>query len=286
MKKKKIVTFVVASVVGLSMVPLVAKAAGGQNFIQAPSKDVRDNLYWEISDNLSQTEQYNRLNDFEYVFDQYGVVPMEYMDMVTEVDSDWEEPYLNGLEYAENLEILQGEFMQELQELSPIKNSVNLKSIWIEYGDNTNLKDLKNLAALENLRIYSKGYSDSEDEGMDAKPDMLALYDISELSNLTNLTEIDVSTSGLLQTVTLKRGTTSYEMYSPVIKSEQFGDKKIEYNELESNSDDELFTEQDSLLKWENISPDAKYLSFSWAINNGRIVNFHGNAWIPINWID
>ncbi|WP_086349060.1 hypothetical protein [Candidatus Enterococcus clewellii] len=287
MRRRNIVTFVAVSVIGLSMIPFVAKAAGGQSFVQAPSMDIRDNLYGNIADGLSEAGEYNRLNDFKYVYEQYGVVPREYMDMVTHVDSDWEEPYLNGLEYAENLETLQGEFIEELQELSPIKDLVNLKSIWIEYGDNTNLKELKNLTSLETLRISSSGYSDrANDEGTDEKPDMLALYDISELSNLSSLNEIKIYTQGLLQTVTMKKGTTSYEMYSPVIKSEQFGDKKIEYSEAYSNGENELFTEQDSLLKWENIPSDAEHLSFSWNVSNGKSFAFNGEVLIPINWID
>ncbi|MGX7244525.1 hypothetical protein ACWOC1_06720 [Enterococcus quebecensis] len=279
--KKKLITIVGTLMLGTLVFPLVAKATGGNGFIQVPSIDVRSNLFEGIKTKLSEDGESNLAKDLEYVYNRYGVIPLEYMDKVTYVGSDWVEPYLNGLEHAENLERLMGEFIDELQDFTPIKNSRKLKEILVTYGNNTNLKDLRNLENLEKLTIGSRGVSDRE--SWPEKMDMLALYDLSDLSELTNLKRIKIDTAGLLQTITLKKGTKTYEMYSPVIKSSQFKDSVVKYY---GDDEEVTFTEKDSLLRWENIDNDTEFLLLTWDTSVGENYHFSGDTKIPINWID
>ncbi|WP_348922133.1 hypothetical protein [Enterococcus rotai] len=282
LRKKVVVGLGIVSLVSVVTFPIISKAIERPKFVQAPSIDIRENLANNISRNLRENEKYNRLEDFEYTYKTYGAIPMEYMNMVKYIDSDWEQPYLYGLEYAENLEALVGEYLEEVTDLSPIKNLTTLKRLMVDYGDNTNLKDLKNLDSLEELIISSQGHSEKQNNsGNDY--DMLALYDISAISELSSLEKISINTEGLLQTITLKRGTTSYEMYSPVIMSSQFGNNKINYGSNESSYN---FTEKDGFLKWDNIDSNTKNLNLEWDVVNENKMYFGGRASIPINWID
>lgn len=234
----------------------------------------------------------NSLNNELNILDKFQIFTSEDALRVTEVDPDWttEFPNLHGLEYAKNLETIWGEISNPIVDLRPIKQLDSLKEINTKIAGQTNLNDFKELKKLEKISIRSRGFDSRRDEEQvheqtDGNPMFTQdlLVDISVLSDLPKLIKATVSVKGVMPPVTLKKGTTSYQLYDPIIPSTQFDGSEMYYYSYLENSENDYDFESDEWLKWEGLTGEEKFLSFEWYITKGNF-SYDGFGQIPIRW--
>ncbi|MGC6769309.1 hypothetical protein [Enterococcus sp. LJL51] len=295
--------------------------AEGEEYIHVPGYTLKDRLIRETTDKSSEkwyekmevlserfgngeltseefNEQYEQLEqariEEEELINQFSLIKKDTVKEMREIDYDWEDAHLHGLEYAENLESLGGEFINGIVDFRPIQNLTTLKEIWVQYADQATLREFKKLTNLEVLRLSGEGFA-SEEEREEAEQHareqdksmplytQAALTDISALSNATNLSSVRVYSKGVLPTITLKRGTTSYQLYDPIISSSQFDGATMNYvSQIVDNYDFEPY-ESSEELKWEGLTGTEEFLLFNWSIKKGNN-EFSGEAQIPIRW--
>lgn len=198
-------------------------------------------------------------------------------------------PNLSGLEFVPSLKNFTGEMGREwtVSDTRPLLKTPKMEILDLPISNQMNLNSMKNLTSLKEARIYGGGYANEEEEEQilnvadkDRYTETL-LTDISALSNATNLEKLSISAEGALPIVTLKRGTTSYELIDPVVLSSQFEDATITYySELEDN--DYHFQSSDQ-LKWEGLTGEEDVLLFNWNVSQGKF-GYSGIGQIPIRW--
>lgn len=250
------------------------------------SKQEKEKLYQDYDNGLLTDEQLdtllNQLDDRDekslleriQLFDQYGLMKLTDTKKVTHFDTDFEEySSLTGFEKMTELEQVQGEGgnFNSFRELSELKK---LKTVLLEANNQLTLNSFKNLSELESLVLWFDGY-ENRDEQSNREYTQALTTDISALSNLDKLKELRIGARGRMATITLKKGTTSYQLYDPVVPSKQFDGLKMNYfSDIKSNE----------WLEWNDLTGDEKYLEFSWSIEKNRNLSYSGDGQIPIRW--
>lgn len=207
--------------------------------------------------------------------DEYGIFPKEYIASVEGISPDWVDDYtnFNGLENATNLKSLTGE-EGTTKDLRPLRKLEQLEEVMLEVTNQVNLYDLKDAENLKYLRLSTSGVGNHDDEDDRGKYTQAVLTDISDISDLTGLNRINIDTEGIMPTITLKQGTTSYQLYDPVVPSSQFTGATISYrSDISSNE----------WVEWNNLTGEEEYLTFNWGISKGNH-SYSGEAQIPIRW--
>lgn len=199
-------------------------------------------------------------------------------------------PSLSGLEFVPNLKNFTGEIGREwtVSDTRPLLKTPKMEIMYLPISNQMNLNSIKNMTNLKELYIDGSGYANEEDEEQirnaadkDRYTETL-LTDISALSNATSIEKLSIRAEGALPVVTLKRGTTSYELIDPIVLSSQFEGATITYySELEDNYD-YRFQSSDQ-LKWEGLTGEEDVLLFSWDIGQGKF-GYGGVGQIPIRW--
>ncbi|MHC5228822.1 hypothetical protein ACYSNW_11130 [Enterococcus sp. LJL99] len=249
------------------------------NEFEALDKDYKEKfekLETEYSNKLKQFSKQEELE--EMVLDTYNIYTQEQLDYVTSIGNDWCTPYVNlsGIENMPNLKYIGGEYCYSATDIRQLNAINNLEEFSISLANNANLNDLKNHKNLKYLVIDN---ADDDEDTINRTP----LTDISVLSDLKKLTTIEIYTVGTLNTVTLKKGTKSYNLYEPVILSSQFENSTMEYVSFTDKDSNNEFTSNDE-VRWDNLTGDEKYLSFSWSISAGKNMYYSGEARIPVRW--
>lgn len=206
---------------------------------------------------------------------EYGIFSKDYIETVEDISPDWCDIYtnLNGLEHAVNLKSLTGE-EGTTKDLRPLRKLVKLEEVMLEVSNQVNLYDLKNAENLKELSLSTSGYGNYDDEYEEEQYTQAVLTDITALSELTALERIRIDTEGIMPTITLKEGTTSYQLYDPVVPSSQFNGATISYDSDIASSE---------WVEWTNLTGEEEFLTFTWRINKGNH-SFYGEAQIPIRW--
>lgn len=234
---------------------------------------ISDDEFDELSEQLTETDEKNLLKRAT-LFENYGLVKKADIQNITHFDTDFEAySSLNGIEQMTALEQIQGEGgnFNSFRELVALKK---LKTVMLEANNQLTLNSFKNLKELETIRLLFDGYEDNEEQRSRVYTQALPT-DISALSNLDKLNKIEISARGRMATVTLKKGTTSYQLFDPIVPSKQFEGATMKYS-----SD----SESDEWLEWNNLNGDEKYLAFSWRIEKGANFSYTGEGQIPIRW--
>lgn len=263
--------FLVVGLIGYSE----GAEAMGKN-IQVPSYTLKDYL------NRRLTIDYIPEEDQDIEKDKsYGGVP-EYL---FNQDFDVFEPRLTGYE-SSSLEGLQQVRTKKLvlqgqpYDLNPITNIYELEELDLKivsgqgYGGRarTGSSDLSFMKdGFPNLKVLTYTLNGSYD-GINA------LLDVSELSEHPNLERVTIKSEGGLQPASMKKGYRKYELFDPVILSDQFAGADITYS-----STDATFSNVGNLLKWTTIPEKTEYLNLSWLVEKGDF-RFEGDVQIPIDW--
>ncbi|MGX7264267.1 hypothetical protein [Enterococcus crotali] len=232
-----------------------------------------DDEFDRLSKTLAESDEEEFL-ERKTLFDNYGLLKKIDIKNITHFDADFEEySSLTGLEEMTALEQIQGEGgnFNSFRELGKLKK---LKRVMLEANNQLTLNSFKNLKDLEEIRLLFDGHENNEEQGSQEYTQALPT-DISALSNLDKLKNIQISARGRMATITLKKGTTSYQLFDPIVSSKQFDGAKMNYS-----SD----SESNEWLEWNNLKGDEKYLGFSWRIENGPNFSYIGEGQIPIRW--
>ncbi|MBL1223774.1 hypothetical protein [Enterococcus sp. BWR-S5] len=199
-------------------------------------------------------------------------------------------PSLSGLEFVPNLKNFTGEMGKEwtVSDTRPLLKTTKMEVMDLPISNQMNLNSMKNLTNLKILNVVAGGYANDEDREQieeSANTERFTetlLTDISALSNATNLESLYIQAEGALPVVTLKKGTTSYELVDPLVLSSQFDGAAIAYtSELEDNYDYRF--ESNDQLKWEGLTGEEDVLLFNWNVSKGRF-GYNGTGQIPIRW--
>lgn len=234
---------------------------------------ISDDEFDKLSEQLTESDEKNLL-ERATLFDHYGLVKKADIQNITHFDTDFEEySSLAGMEQMTTLEQIQGEGgnFNSFRELAALKK---LKTVMLEANNQLTLNSFKNLKDLETIRLLFDGYEDNEEQRSRVYTQALPT-DISALSNLDKLNKIEISARGRMATVTLKKGTTSYQLFDPIVPSKQFEGATMKYS-----SD----SESDEWLEWNNLNGDEQYLAFSWRIEKDPNFSYAGEGQIPIRW--
>ncbi|WP_086350152.1 hypothetical protein [Candidatus Enterococcus clewellii] len=197
-------------------------------------------------------------------------------------------PSLSGLEYVPNLKYFTGEISREwtVSDTRSLLNTPKLEILHLPISNQTNLNSMKNLIQLKELHLEAGGYANKEEEHIqetmnDERYTEALLTDISALSNATNLKKLSVSAEGAMPVVTLRKGTTSYELVDPIVLSSQFDGATLSYY---SYLDETNYSyASNDLLKWEGLTGEEDMLLFDWDVSQGQF-GFRGIGQIPIRW--
>lgn len=234
---------------------------------------IGDDEFDKLADQLDKLNE-KKLLERETLFNTYGLLKKEDVKKVTHFDTDFEEhSSLAGFEQMTELEQVQGEGgkFNSFRELSGLKK---LKTVRLEASNQLTLNSFKNLNNLETIVLWFDGY-ENYDERSHGEYTQVLTTDISALSNLDKLKELRIDTQGKMATITLKKGTTSYQLFDPIVPSKQFDGAQMKYySDITSNES----------LEWNNLTGDEKYLEFSWSIEKGRNISYTGEGQIPIRW--
>lgn len=213
---------------------------------------------------------------------QFGLFTPDFLTSMEEFSAGFSDNYssFNGLENAVNLKRFVGE-EGNTKDIRPLRKLTKLEELNIEITNQLNLYDLKNAQNLKDLRLYTRGFGNEDEEAEEQLHTQALLTDISALSELNQLERIMISSEGIMPTITLKRGATSYELYDPIVPSSQFQDAEMDY--VSQDEGGTFLMESNEWLKWDNLTGQEEFLSFRWAIQNGNY-SFSGEGQIPIRW--
>lgn len=199
-------------------------------------------------------------------------------------------PSLSGLEFVPNLKNFTGEMGKEwtVSDTRPLLKTTKMEIMDLPISNQMNLNSMKNLTNLKILTVAAGGYANDEDREQIEESANTERYtetlltDISALSNATKLESLSIRAEGALPVVTLKKGTTSYELVDPIVLSSQFDGATISYtSELGDNYD--YYFESSDQLKWEGLTGEEDVLLFSWNVSKGKF-GYRGIGQIPIRW--
>ncbi|MGC6768389.1 hypothetical protein [Enterococcus sp. LJL51] len=193
---------------------------------------------------------------------QFGLFTPEFLTSMERFSGGFDDNYtsFNGLEVAVNLKSFVGE-EGNTKDIRPLRKLTKLEELNIEITNQLNLYDLKNAQNLKDLRLYTRGYGNEEEEAEEQLHTQALLTDISALSELNQLEHIMISSEGIMPTITLKRGTTFYELYDPIVPSDQFQDAEMSYSSQDEGGTSLM--ESNERLKWHNLTGQEEFLSFS-----------------------
>ena len=234
---------------------------------------ISDDEFDRLSEKLAEIDEKNFL-ERKTLFDSYGLLKKIDIKNITHFDTDFEEySSLTGIEELTALEQVQGEGgnFNSFRELAELKN---LKTVMLEANNQLTLNSFKKLKDLETIQLLFDGYEKNEEQDSQEYTQALPT-DISALSNLDKLKNIQISARGRMATVTLKKGTTSYQLFDPIVPSKQFDGAEMKYFSANESSE---------WLEWNDLKGDEKYLGFSWRIEKGTNLSYTGEGQIPIRW--
>lgn len=269
------------------------------DYILAPSSVIREAIFSSIQEGMDAHGLDEEAELFVLPYTEHSVISKEYGAYAEHFG--WEDTRktrsLEGVNYLTNLKEISHEG-GAIYDLRPISDLVELTAIEIDLQAGvSNLNALSRLTNLMTLHFSTRADRHYED----VTNGNLALTDISALDNMDQLEEIDINSRGELQPVVLKRGTTSYELFDPIIVSKQFEGATIEYSSYDS-----AFSVQDGTLIWNNITEGVEVIdedgesyfeeapteevTFKWIIKAKpdargwyRFI-YEGDATIPIVW--
>lgn len=217
------------------------------DYILAPSSIIREAIYSSIQEGMVEKGMDSEAEEFTLPYTNHSVISKEYGEYAEWFG--WEDSRktrsLEGVNYLTNLKEISHEG-GAIYDLRPISDLVELTDVEIDLQAGvSNLNALSRLTNLTTLHFSTRADRYYED----VTNGNLALTDISALDNMDQLEEIDINSRGELQPIVLKRGTTSYELFDPIIVSKQFEDAVVEYSSYDSD-----FVVQDGTLIWNNIT--------------------------------
>ncbi|WP_206911713.1 hypothetical protein IGL98_002435 [Enterococcus sp. DIV0840] len=234
---------------------------------------ITDDEFDKLFEQLDEANEKNLL-ERETFFNTYGLLKKADMKNMTHFDTDFEDySSLAGFEKMTALEQIQGEGgnFNSFRELGELKK---LKTVMLEANNQLTLNSFKNLTDLETIILRFDGF-ENDDESRIGEYTQALTTDISALSNLDKLKELRISARGRMATITLKKGTSSYQLFDPIVPSKQFDGAQMKYySNITSNES----------LEWNNLTGAEKYLKFSWRIEKGRDISYTGDGQIPIRW--
>ena len=191
---------------------------------------------------------------------------------------------IDGFSVFKNLEVMtfEGGLVSDFRPIKSLKNVTHFNM----FGSNNNtLIDFKDWDKIESFQYTETENSEGE----------IALTDISALSNKENLKGIKINTDGNLPTIKLSKRHNRYELFDPIILSDQFKSKikysnvSVDFNEdADSNEGDFTATvSEEGLITWENIPTTAANLKFIAEVGQyPDNYNYYGTISIPIKWVD
>lgn len=169
-------------------------------------------------------------------------------------------------------------FEGAVTDLRPLENSKNITSLEL-YVPITTFGFIKKYNNLEKIVIIANNKLENESDDT-----IKVLNDISFLSNLSNLKDIEIKSNiRPFPTISFKKSMNKYVLVNPFVLSKQFKNPEVKIT-----SETPGFTFEDDILTWDGITPDTKELQISWKFSskeNGDF-EFSGDSVIPINWID
>lgn len=227
----------------------------------------------KLVDQLNEKDEKSFL-EREALFNTYSLLKKDDIKKVTHFDTDFDEySSLTGFEQMEALEQVQGEGgkFNSFRELGELKK---LKTVMLEANNQLTLNSFKQLTNLETIVLWFDGFENSEERSSREYTQALTT-DISALSNLDKLNELRINARGRMATITLKKGTTSYQLFDPIVPSKQFSGATMKYSSGIESSE---------WLEWNDLKGDEKYLEFSWQIEKGQNISYSGEGQIPIRW--
>ncbi|MBL1227469.1 hypothetical protein [Enterococcus sp. BWR-S5] len=213
----------------------------------------------------------------------YGLVHKNVLPTIEVIDLDWCQTYNNiaGFENFENVKKVTGEFgASPILDIRPFRGMTSLEYVRTAVSGVVNLDDFKNNTQLKVLELYTVGNSIG-DEGWQAPYTQPLLTDISALSELSQLNRADISTQGILTPVTMKKDTTSYQLYDPIILSSQFEGAQLTYCTFDSNGTES--TRSNEELVWSGLTGKEEFLAFEFDIQKGNFF-YSGEGQIPLRW--
>ncbi|MBL1223642.1 hypothetical protein [Enterococcus sp. BWR-S5] len=269
------------------------------DYILAPSSVIREAIFSSIEGELYSQRRDDVLAELVSQYTAHSTISKEYGAYAEHFG--WEDVRetrsFEGVNYLTNLKEISHEG-GAIYDLRPISDLVELTAIEIDLQAGvSNLNALSRLTNLTTLHFSTRADRYYED----VTNGNLALTDISALDNMDQLEEIDINSRGELQPIVLRRGTTSYELFDPIIVSKQFEGATIEYSSYDSD-----FSVQDGTLIWNNITEGVEVIdedgesyfeearteevTFKWLIKAKpdargwyRFI-YEGDATIPIVW--
>ncbi|MGX7200820.1 hypothetical protein BCR22_06580 [Enterococcus plantarum] len=210
----------------------------------------------------------------ETLFNTYGLVKKDDLKQITHFDTAFDDySSLAGVEQMPVLETIQGEggSFNSFRELGKLNK---LKTVNLEANNQLTLNSFKKLTDLETLVLSFNGF-ENKDESSASEYTQALTTDISALSHLDKLKELRINARGRMATITLKKGTTSYQLFDPIVSSIQFEGAEMNYVSTIESSE---------VLEWNNLSGKERYLAFSWRIEKGTELSYTGEGQIPIRW--
>lgn len=261
----------------------VNEQVAGQ-YIQIPSLDLR----YVVSGHNGYSDVSNT-----DLFRNYGLITPEKALEYTGMSS--EEVYyiesLEGLDHFTNLTHFGIDGLQGVTDFRPLSKLINMESLYLMNVRLSSLDFVNNLQKLESIYVYTdgdditSGYVQSIEEAKEyykyGLPEKTALQDLSPLSNLSSLQEIEIEMfNSQFEAISMKNGYRKYEVFEPITLSTQFGDTQIEYS-----STDTTFSNTDGLLKWNAVPYGTEALHLAWsARTEDGSYYYNGSAAIPIIW--
>ncbi|WP_430602040.1 hypothetical protein IGJ02_002243 [Enterococcus sp. DIV0724b] len=250
-------------------------------------KEKIDKLDNDFENNLISNEEYEKLFDklteeFEAnllekqsLFNDYQLFKKEELKDITSFGGEFElNSSLSGFNQFSSLKIIQGEGgnFNSFRELNGLKE---LREVWLEGSNQLTLNSFKNSPNLETIILKFNGFENYDERLRNEGFSQTLTTDISALSNLNKLKQIRINACGRMATITLKKGTTSYRLFDPIVASKQFEGAEMNYSSS---------IESDEWLEWNNLEGNEEYLDFSWRVEKGSNFSYTGEGQIPIRW--
>lgn len=264
--------------------------------LQADSEKLNNDFDKKIEDFEAQSEAAlekleEQREEAIHFIETYELPTKEFLSSVDTISTELLSlnPSLSGLEYVPNLKYFTGEIGREwtVSDTRSLLKTPQLEILNLAISNQANLNSMKNLINLKELHLDAGGYANQEEEeqvhetNQNERYSETLLTDISALSNANKLEDLYINAQGALPTVTLRKGTTSYELVDPIILSSQFDGATISYySYLEDNN---YSYESNDLLRWADLTGNEEVLSFHWEAHQGQF-GFNGEGQIPLRW--
>ena len=159
----------------------------------------------------------------------------------------------------------------------PLKTAKKLETFSQASTPSTSLEFLSELTNLKQIQIHLSNATDSTGE---ADTSLRPIIDLSYLNDLNKLESIQITEDNRYSnTITLTKGTTSYQLVDPVILSNHFDENLIEY----TSNDNNFSCSSNKILTWENLNPTITKLTYSWDARSDNST-FKGETTLPIRW--